>query len=120
MRKSVWVIVVWMVSGFYAAHSQTQRVLDIGGATMPYQDDPMIHFYPDKAKKANKEGFAKIECRVTETSNLTDCKILSEEPEGYGFGEATIKLFSKVTLKPETIKRLNGAPFTSPVTWKLK
>jgi hypothetical protein len=101
--------------------AQKPRILDLGDFTLPYQDDPMRHFYPAAAMKDKVQGSAKIECQVTEAARLEECKVLSEEPQGYGFGEATIQLFSLVTLKPQTVQRLNGRPFTTaPVQWTLR
>lgn len=36
-------------------------------------------------------GSAVIQCVATETGALADCKIIAEEPPGYGYGQATLK-----------------------------
>ena len=49
-------------------------------------------YYPDTARRRGIAGRVVIECRVIPSGELTDCKILSETPTGYQFGEKALQL----------------------------
>ena len=48
-------------------------------------------FYPDRAERAGAGGRAMIDCAADAEGVLTDCKLVSETPEGLGFGMAALK-----------------------------
>lgn len=54
--------------------------------------DAMARYYPERAHKEGLAGRAVIDCRLTAEGRAVDCKTVSETPEGYGFGEAAVKL----------------------------
>lgn len=56
--------------------------------------------FPPRAMAQNIGGKATIECEVTIQGALKDCEVVSEEPAGYGFGEAVLALTSKMLFKP--------------------
>lgn len=57
----------------------------------------LAKLYPSRALNNSVSGSAEIECVVQPDYTLKDCTVLSETPEGYGFGKATIKLFETYT-----------------------
>lgn len=76
--------------------------------------------YPWKARQAGVEGTATIDCIATVEGTLKDCSIVSEDPEGYGFGEATIAASGLFRMNPRI---LNGKPAEGtvrvPLNWRL-
>jgi len=69
--------------------------------------------YPERALIAGKAGRGTLRCTVSKTLGLTACKVISEEPAGYGFGRAAIELADRFSLKPVT---LDGAPVLPGMT----
>lgn len=47
--------------------------------------------YPRRAAKARVEGVAWLKCRVIRDDRVRDCKLIGENPKGYGFGRAALK-----------------------------
>jgi hypothetical protein len=77
--------------------------------------------YPAAAEKLALSGKTKMGCSVTVQGHLDNCTIVSEEPLGYGFGDAALKLAAKFAMTTAT---LNSAPIeehvTIPLTWSMK
>lgn len=60
--------------------------------------------YPDRAAAQALPGVAVINCQIKPDGKLAPCVILSEAPEGYGFGVAAAKMFVKyVHVDPATV-----------------
>lgn len=57
--------------------------------------------YPTKARRNRKDGYAELSFSVTEKGTVTDAKILSEDPPGFGFGEAAVATVERWSYKPE-------------------
>ena len=77
--------------------------------------------YPQKAISLQIEGTSRIQCVFDKFGYFNDCKITSENPLGFGFGDAAIEL-SKAMKVRMTMK--NGAPvegqrITIPFRWQL-
>ncbi|MFN3512827.1 MAG: TonB family protein [Phenylobacterium sp.] len=53
---------------------------------------PAGPFYPEKAVRYRKDGQAVIACFVSDGGELQRCKIVSESPKGFFFGEAALAL----------------------------
>lgn len=51
--------------------------------------DDLARYYPDKASRLEVAGSAKVTCFVSVLGRAIACHVASEEPEGFGFGEAT-------------------------------
>jgi len=49
-------------------------------------------YYPETARRRGIAGKVVIECKVLPSGELTDCKVLSETPTGYQFGEKALQL----------------------------
>ncbi|MDQ0463268.1 TonB family protein [Caulobacter ginsengisoli] len=56
--------------------------------------------YPARARTLSLSGKAIISCDVTSLGTLVYCSLISETPEGEGFGEAALKVTSKFRMKP--------------------
>ncbi|WP_141653070.1 TonB family protein [Phenylobacterium immobile] len=56
--------------------------------------------FPAAAWKAQQKGEAVLDCAVSESGALADCRIAHEAPEGYGFGAALLSLTPKMVLQP--------------------
>lgn len=67
----------------------------------PTPEDIMA-VWPSKALKTGQGGKATISCKVTTQGALTLCRVLSESPQGGGFGGAAIALSSQFAMKPAT------------------
>lgn len=83
--------------------------------------DEMARFYPERAQRAGVEGHALIECVVTIGGRAEACRILSESPGGYGFGDSTVKLAERFRLTPKTVngKPVAGGVIRVPLRWSL-
>jgi protein TonB len=63
--------------------------------------------YPKRAAREKVQGRVVLRCQVTKAGALTECRVLSETPEGYGFGDAALKLSKMFVMRPKTV---DGAP----------
>ncbi len=52
-------------------------------------------YYPKRAIDNGVEGQATIQCVVLPDGALKECVVLSETPLEYGFGRATVRMFTK-------------------------
>ena len=64
-------------------------------------------FYPRAAGEAGLGGRAVVYCVVSVEGALTGCGILSEDPVGYGFGDAALKIATLFQMRP---MRIDGRP----------
>ena len=78
----------------------------------PSSDD-LAGVFPKAAIKAGKDGRAEIGCDVTVEGFLQNCKVLSEQPEGLGFGPAALQLAPQFRMSPRI---RGGKPTTGSVT----
>jgi TonB family protein len=62
----------------------------------------MQTYYPAAALADAASGVAIIECVVTPKGTLDPCKALREEPQGYQFGDAAVKLAARFRMKTTT------------------
>ncbi len=75
----------------------------------------IAQFYPAKARTDQVEGSATLDCIALKSGGVTDCKVLSEAPRGYGIGEAAVLLLhTHGRLKPGTFR----AGDTVRTTWR--
>lgn len=78
-------------------------------------------FYPPRAREQEVEGRSTIRCSVTAQGTLVDCSVVSESPDGYGFGEAAVRMSSRFRMRPRTIdgQPVEGGTVTVPIRWQL-
>jgi TonB family protein len=81
-------------------------------------DDMLASVFPRAALQKGVNGGAVINCGVTVEGFLSTCEVVSEDPEGLGFGAAALQLAPQFRLSP---KIDNGKPVASrvniPVKW---
>lgn len=65
----------------------------------PSQSDFMRAF-PPSAKREHVAGAAVIGCKVTAARLMVDCRMRGEDPPGYGFGGAALKMAGYFRLTP--------------------
>jgi TonB family protein len=74
--------------------------------------EDILGVWPVGALRKGLGGRAAISCTVTLQGALRDCRVVSEIPQGAGFGEAAMSLTPQLLLKPALA---NGAPVESRV-----
>jgi protein TonB len=70
-------------------------------AAIPNGED-FARYYPYGAQKAHLSGYARIGCQVMATGQLTECKVLAEDPADWDFGAAALKLSQLFKMRPTT------------------
>jgi TonB family protein len=81
--------------------------------------DVLAEAYPPAAARDGISGKATVTCVVAPDGLLRDCKLLSEEPAGAGFGQATLSITPHFQMNPAI---RDGVPQTStvriPLVWQ--
>lgn len=82
----------------------------------------LARLYPRDAARNRITGSAVLECRVAANGQVEDCIVLSEEPEGMGFGAATVALSSRFRMTPMDVQ---GVPYGEsvvrlPINWRMQ
>jgi TonB family protein len=82
--------------------------------------DMFARNYPARALRMNLEGHAVVECTVQADGALSGCSIVSEDPPGAGFGDATLQLTGSFRMAPRTADGtpVAGARVRVPVHWR--
>jgi protein TonB len=77
--------------------------------------------YPDRAQRLGKAGRVRLECQVAAAGTLSACKVASETPSDYGFGEASLKISRFFRMKPqlEDGQTVAGALVSIDILWRL-
>ena len=86
----------------------------------PRASDVARH-YPERAKALRIEGRATLVCTVIEDGSLTGCRVSSEHPVGWGFGEAALKMSAefRVRAKPKDGRPAAGGRIVIPLKFSL-
>ncbi|MBX3510003.1 MAG: energy transducer TonB [Hyphomonadaceae bacterium] len=58
-------------------------------------------FYPPRALERNQEGRVTLDCIVNADGRIS-CTVTSEEPSGWGFGEAAVRISRSFRMAPAT------------------
>ena len=61
--------------------------------------------YPPEAAKNGVRGSATVNCRVQSDGRLDDCTVVTETPNGQGFGAAVVSLAKQSRLKPAFVTK---------------
>jgi len=75
------------------------RVVAHDGWAVVQQWERWRDFYPGKARGDGVSGEAEVKCSAGADGKV-GCEVLSEKPEGRGFGDAALKLQSRLALSP--------------------
>lgn len=60
--------------------------------------------FPERANSRGIEsGSAKVNCAVQANGSLSDCRLVSEDPSGAGFGQAVLRAARSGRLSPRTV-----------------
>lgn len=70
--------------------------------------------------RGSPDGFVELRCRSLPDRRVTDCEIISETPEGHGFGRAAISAARQGRLTPEFTANGRGRRFVFPVTFRTR
>ncbi len=63
----------------------------------------IMRYYPEMAQRRNIGGQAMVACYVPVEGPLDGCRVVSEAPEGLGFGEAALAAARTFSMRPKTI-----------------
>jgi TonB family protein len=77
--------------------------------------------YPRDALRRNINGYARLGCVVTASGQAVGCQILSEEPQGAGFGQAALDLTPRFRFRPSTVDDVpvGGARIVIPIRFAI-
>jgi protein TonB len=68
--------------------------------------EEIMHEYPRDALERGVSGRATVECEVVANGLLDHCRVLEEDPAGYGFGDAAVRLAFEHHVRPDADGRL--------------
>ena len=79
--------------------------------------EDILRYYPPAAAKKSLPGQATIDCVVDVRGALTNCRVVSEEPVGEGFGEGALAMSPIFKMRPMTVDGVatGGAKVRIPI-----
>ena len=82
----------------------------------------LARLYPRRAAEDLISGEVTMQCIAQASGFLTDCMVISEDPAGVGFGEATLALSSEFRLEAagQDGRAVEEALITIPVSWRIR
>jgi TonB family protein len=72
--------------------------------------------YPVRAVRAGMAGDVALRCEMDQAGRMGVCHVLSETPEGYGFGAAALRLAERMRSEPKSV---SGSPLYSVVEFTI-
>ncbi len=99
-----------------AAGSGGDTVVQLRGPT----PDEIYKAFPAKARYERMGGTAAMQCRIDAKGLLQECAVVSETPQGWGFGDATLRLARRFQISPTTRNggSVAGMVLTVPITFR--
>jgi len=78
--------------------------------------------YPDRARERGRTGRAVLRCQVTIEQRATNCVVLNESPQGWGFGEAALRLANQTEVYPQLVdgQPTNDGMLDIPYVFRLR
>ncbi|MEJ8405642.1 energy transducer TonB, partial [Brevundimonas vesicularis] len=67
------------------------------------QPRPTADDFPARALEREISGSATVECTARSNGSPANCRVVSEEPAGMGFGRAAIRVVQRGQLSPRTV-----------------
>lgn len=79
--------------------------------------EEMFVVWPKEAMQRGRGGRGTISCKISVQGMLFDCRVVSEEPAGAGFGAAAIALTPQFLMKPPMLdgKPVSGGTIEIPI-----
>jgi TonB family protein len=94
----------------------------VGGAAgaepPPGPTNAVAAFYPPDALAKGVAGEAALRCDVDRHFRPIKCKVLSETPQGYGFGEAALKVAESIPGNPKVVLDDKSKWFNGPMVFR--
>jgi len=77
----------------------------------------LARFFPDAASRANMGGRVRMVCFVSMTGSLEGCRVVSETPEGFGFGAAALAMSKIFSMRPRMVdgESIKGGVIVLPI-----
>lgn len=74
--------------------------------------------FPERAQERGRSGVTRIRC-VVRANGSVDCTVLTEEPSGWGFGEAALRAARRFKVAPQTEdgRPTDGGVFERTFRW---
>ena len=117
MRHAASLAALLMLIGASSTAAQPEQAAPVTGpgGTKPTwvrapNGEDFARYYPALAAQLGVGGRAVVHCRVSLEGVLVDCAVVEEDPPGYGFGEAALKMMPKFRMRPLVV---NGVAASS-------
>ncbi|MBI3439995.1 MAG: energy transducer TonB [Proteobacteria bacterium] len=77
-------------------------------------------FYPDRARDRDQEGRVSLDCLVSADGRIS-CSVISEDPQGWGFGEAALRISQSFRMAAQTSdgRPTSGGRIRVPIAFRL-
>ena len=77
-------------------------------------------FYPRRAMEREQEGHVTLDCLVDASGRIT-CTVVSEDPSGWGFGDAALQISRRFRMAAQTAdgRATSGGRVRVPLTFRL-
>jgi TonB family protein len=73
---------------------------------------PALDYYPARAARLGVAGKAVLDCLIQPDGSMTDCEVAAEDPPGFEFGRAALRLSAQFHVGPQ------GAPPPPAAAWR--
>jgi protein TonB len=79
-----------------------------------------VRFYPPRALERGQEARVQLDCIVSADGRIS-CSVTAEEPSGWGFGEASLRVARQFRVAPATQdgRPTSGGRLRKTIVWRL-